>query len=167
MREIINVFREFAGLEGMFRFLGHTLQQPIRFFADDKAGTVLARVTPNQLHSGFPGVVHGGLQATLLDEVAFWAVWDKTAKLGFTADIYVRYRRAVAVDQELTIRGVVTRQDGPLVTVAADLFDLAENNCTHATIRYYLAPRSVWEQQYGPLPFADSCFEPPGFRVQR
>jgi acyl-coenzyme A thioesterase PaaI-like protein len=58
--------------------------------------------TPGQQHQGWPGVLHGGIQATLLDEimgrVAFLRhEWMVTVKMDMT------YRKPVPLDQPLRI----------------------------------------------------------------
>jgi len=63
--------------------------------------------TPREEHQGWPGVVHGGIIAALLDEVMgrtsflldLWAV---------TGTMNVRYVRPVPVGQPLTIRAEIT-----------------------------------------------------------
>ncbi len=46
---------------------------------------------PKHEHVGFAGIVHGGLIATLLDEVMVWACAVQTRRFAFCAELNVRY----------------------------------------------------------------------------
>lgn len=48
--------------------------------------------------TGYPGVVHGGIQATMLDEIASWYVYVKLETAGVTAAMNVTYDRPVRSD---------------------------------------------------------------------
>ena len=48
---------------------------------------------------GAPGVIHGGLQATLADEVGAWTVIATTGNFGFTTSMQLRYVRPARHDQ--------------------------------------------------------------------
>jgi uncharacterized protein (TIGR00369 family) len=50
---------------------------------------------PKADHVGFTGVVHGGIIATLLDEVMVWACAVATKRFAFCAELNVRYLQPV------------------------------------------------------------------------
>jgi uncharacterized protein (TIGR00369 family) len=54
---------------------------------------------------GAPGVIHGGLQATLADEVGAWTVIATTGNFGFTTSMQLRYVRPARHDQPVHARG--------------------------------------------------------------
>ena len=63
---------------------------------------IVAEHTPDERFQGFPGVLHGGVLATMLDETlsraaVFAGKWMMTARLE------IRYRRAAPVGQELRV----------------------------------------------------------------
>ena len=43
--------------------------------------------TPEKHFQGWMGILHGGIQATLLDEIASWVVFVKLGKSGVTSEI--------------------------------------------------------------------------------
>jgi uncharacterized protein (TIGR00369 family) len=61
----------------------------LRFHTDGQ--TVHARFVPRPEHVGFKQTVHGGLVATLLDEMMVWACAVQTRQFAFCAEISVRY----------------------------------------------------------------------------
>ena len=83
-------------------------------------GRALAQFTPSAHLQGYPGYVHGGGVATLLDEAMGWAaywqgVWAMTARLS------MRFRRPVPVGEALTVSGWVVRDRGRLLTLRSEL----------------------------------------------
>jgi len=65
---------------------------------------------------GAPGVLHGGIQATLLDEVmgttAHTAYVEHVSASLVTAEFSLRYRRPVPVETPIVICGELRRVDG-------------------------------------------------------
>ncbi|MBN2262400.1 MAG: PaaI family thioesterase [Prolixibacteraceae bacterium] len=48
---------------------------------------------------GWVNVLHGGIQATLMDEVSGWLVYVKCATVGVTAELNVKYRKPMFMDR--------------------------------------------------------------------
>src|SRR5215475_13925053 len=61
----------------------------MRFETDGKI--VHAKFSPRPEHIGFKGVVHGGLIATVLDEIMVWACAVQTKRFAFCAEMNVRF----------------------------------------------------------------------------
>ena len=67
---------------------------------------ISAHITPPLYWNGWDGLVHGGLQCALMDEVTAWAAAVLTGKpFFFTTSIEVKYRRPVKIGQELHVVG--------------------------------------------------------------
>lgn len=91
---------QFLNVEDLMKVLPHTHScfvcgesNPIGFnlrFETDGA-IVTARFTPRREHAGFREVVHGGLIATLLDEVMVWACAVQTKRFAYCAQLNVRF----------------------------------------------------------------------------
>jgi len=77
-------------------------------FYDDEEGRVVARWTPGEEHQGYPGVLHGGIAATLLDEAAGRVLTKKNLWMA-TARLELRYRQPVPIGQPLTVIGEIVR----------------------------------------------------------
>jgi acyl-coenzyme A thioesterase PaaI-like protein len=54
---------------------------------------------PSDWHQGYFQVLHGGIQATLMDEIASWVVYVRLKTAGFTSKAEIRYRKTVYVNQ--------------------------------------------------------------------
>lgn len=87
------------------------VQNPIGLhlsFYDDEEGRVVAHWTPGEEHQGYPGVLHGGIAATLLDEAAGRVLTKKNLWMA-TARLELRYRQPVPIGQPLTVIGEIVR----------------------------------------------------------
>ncbi len=83
-------------------------------------GEVKAPFTPQAEHQGWPGFMHGGLVATMLDEAMGWVtmshgIWAVTGKIN------VRYRDPVPLFQPVTVVGMIAKNRGRWVTVRAEV----------------------------------------------
>ena len=83
-------------------------------------GEVRATFTPQAEHQGWPGFMHGGLVATMLDEAMGWVimrqgVWAVTGKMN------VRYRDPVPLFQPLTVVGRIAKDRRRWLLVQAEV----------------------------------------------
>lgn len=76
-----------------------------------------ARFTAGPEHQGFDGIVHGGIVATLLDEIMARYPYAK-GQDAVTARLEVRYRQPTPVGVELTLTGWVVSQKGRMYELA-------------------------------------------------
>jgi acyl-coenzyme A thioesterase PaaI-like protein len=68
-------------------------------------GRSLARASPRTPFQGFPGIVHGGVLAALLDDAMWYAVYSLGGTATLTGHLGVRYRRPVEPGRELLVLG--------------------------------------------------------------
>ena len=66
---------------------------------------VRAEFTPRPEHIGFRDVVHGGIIATILDELMVWACAVQVRKFGYCADMSVRYQQPLRPEQAVVATG--------------------------------------------------------------
>lgn len=85
------------------------------------AGVELDYVVPEKF-CGWKGVVHGGIIATMLDELAAWACTEAGSN-AVTAELLVRYRRPVSTGQKLRGFGRVVEERGRLLVAESRLVD--------------------------------------------
>jgi uncharacterized protein (TIGR00369 family) len=78
--------------------------------------------TPCDYQQGYPGRMHGGLVATLLDEAMGWAVYG-ARQWGATARLSVRFRRPVTLDQKLRIDAWITHNRSRLIELRSEVRD--------------------------------------------
>jgi acyl-coenzyme A thioesterase PaaI-like protein len=72
---------------------------------------ILAVFTPAKEHQGYPGRLHGGIAAAILDETIGRAVMVKQSHdiWGVTLDFSMKFKRPVPLDGEIRVRGRITK----------------------------------------------------------
>jgi len=70
---------------------------------------------------GPPGVLHGGLQATLADEVGAWALIGLRGRFGFTTTMNLRYYRPARMEKPIEARAKITDESEKMAVVQVTL----------------------------------------------
>jgi uncharacterized protein (TIGR00369 family) len=97
------------------------------FFYDEEPGKVTARVTVPRHFQGYPGIVHGGVIAAMLDEVSGRTVMsgDDTMRWMVTASLSIRYRKPVPVGKPLKLVGTLKEDNGMIIRAHGEIQDEA------------------------------------------
>jgi len=83
---------------------------------------VMAECTIPSHFEGYPGIVHGGIVATMLDEIAERATLiGEHTRFRVTAKLDIRYRKPVPSEQPLRLRGIVVRKKGRIAFARSEL----------------------------------------------
>ncbi|MEP7358001.1 MAG: PaaI family thioesterase [Anaerolineales bacterium] len=91
---------------------------------------VRATYTPPEHFQGFPGVLHGGIVASLLDEAGGRVVMIGDHKrFMMTAKLEIRYRQPTPLGQPLTVVGKLLKMRGRLATAHSEI-RLADGSVT-------------------------------------
>ncbi len=95
----------------------------VRWRNDPGARQVRAVVTVREEYNGYPGIVHGGVVAALLDETAGRALMldGDFERLWVTVKLEVTYRRPTPTGVPLTVVGWVEREDARRSMTAAEI----------------------------------------------
>ncbi len=82
-----------------------------RFYETD-ANELVTLITPAEHHQGYPGRMHGGIAATIIDETIARSICNgKDEQIwGVTIELKTRFRKPVPLGQELKIVGRVTSE---------------------------------------------------------
>jgi uncharacterized protein (TIGR00369 family) len=106
-----------------------------KFETDGKI--VRARFTPRPEHAGFKGVVHGGILATLLDEIMVWACAVRTKQFGFCAEMTIRFQRPAVPGAELLVEAeLVADRRGKIFEAKAEVRNQQGELLAMATGKY-------------------------------
>lgn len=82
---------------------------------------VSAGFVPGPLHRGTFGVLHGGLAVTALDEIMAWAGIIQAGVLCVTANIKIRFRRPVPIEEPLQLRAWLGDRSGRRLPITGEL----------------------------------------------
>jgi acyl-coenzyme A thioesterase PaaI-like protein len=80
-------------------------------FYELENGETMAIFQPAEEHQGYPGRLHGGLAATILDETIGRAIMPAYSQniWGVTVDFSMRLRKPVPLDREVRVIGRITK----------------------------------------------------------
>lgn len=92
-------------------------------FVNKPDGTVQATLNAPDHFQGYPGVLHGGIVATALDEtMGRAAMHSDENRLLMTAKMEIKYRRPVPTGQPVKIVSRIEKDRGRLVTVSGTVY---------------------------------------------
>lgn len=107
----------------------------LRFRTDGRQ--VHARFVPRAEHVGFKQTVHGGLIATVLDEIMVWACAVNTRRFAWCAELNVRFANPLRPGEEaLAIGEIVANRRGKIYEAKAELRDSNGVVAASATGKY-------------------------------
>ena len=88
-----------------------------RFFYDGERA--IAELTATEAFEGYKGIFHGGIVASMLDEVMIKAILARGV-FAVTAEITVRFRNPVPIGGKLRLTGRVLQSRGRLYTTEGE-----------------------------------------------
>lgn len=110
---------------------------------------LIAKWQPRKSLEGWMGVLHGGIQATLLDELGGWIVMIKLKTAGVTSEMNVTYLKPVKVSKgQLTVKGRLRSFEGRIAKITCSLFDSEGTECVKADLDYFCFPEKVAKARY-------------------
>jgi acyl-coenzyme A thioesterase PaaI-like protein len=116
-------------------------------FVEISRGVVESRWTAPEHVCGMDGIVHGGVQATVIDETmgaAIHAMLEGTPGGDgpiATVEFELRYRRPTPIGVELVVRGTYLRADGRNHFVEGAILSATGERLTEAKARWVEVPR--------------------------
>lgn len=110
---------------------------------------VISRWAPPVGMQGYTNVLHGGIQATLLDEIASWLVYLKLQTAGVTSSMSIKYRHPVFINQEeILIKARLKERKSKLAEIETFLFDSNGKLCTEAVVHYFIFTENIAKEKY-------------------
>ena len=110
---------------------------------------LFARWSPRKALEGWSDVLHGGIQAALMDELAGWVVLIKRKTSGVTSALNIKYLKPVNISKgEITVTGKVIATDRKNATISVCLRDGEGTECAVAEVIYYCLPENVARAKY-------------------
>lgn len=95
----------------------------LQFYEDHETQRIMVPVVIPECYQSYPGIVHGGILATILDETSGRAVMMAFEEDPFwvTAKLELRYRKPTPTETPLTVVGWVVKQRRRSAQVAAEI----------------------------------------------
>lgn len=104
---------------------------------------------PGSNYQGWLDTLHGGIQATLLDELGGWIIARKFQTSGMTTSLNMKYRKPIPTGENITleIRGRVKEVKRMFVFIEAEIIYDDEVRSS-AEMTYYTFPKDVAEKDF-------------------
>lgn len=103
---------------------------------------------PQSHYQGWINTLHGGIQATLADEIASWVIFRKLQTTGVTAKLEVRYKKSIStLDDHITLRAHIASRRRNLVDIEIEIRDGKNELCTTAIATYFTTTREKAQEE--------------------
>ncbi|SMO87121.1 uncharacterized domain 1-containing protein [Saccharicrinis carchari] len=149
MKKIVNPFVN--NPQHQHKCFGCSPQNPIGLQLEfwDAGEEIIAKWLPKKQFEGYMNVVHGGIQATLHDEIASWVVYTKCQTMGVTSNMEVQYKKPLMISgEEITIKARLESPNRRLVKINTLIQDYQGTVCSIATVTYFLLSQQKAKMEY-------------------
>ena len=127
-------------------------------FFDDGEG-LTAYWKPRRMLEGYPHVVHGGIQSTLLDEIGEWLIYIKCQTAGVTQNLNVDFISPLRItNKDVKLQARLIETSEKQAVVKAMLFDANGKRCTEGLITYFIYPQQIAIKRFN-YPGIDAFYE--------
>ncbi|MDR3269082.1 MAG: PaaI family thioesterase [Tannerella sp.] len=152
MKKIINPWKEVDGYLCFACSPANPSGLCMEFYED--GDDLVSFWKPTDYHQGWLNTLHGGIQSTLMDELAAWVIARKLQTTGVTSKMEIRFMKRISTDEpQLTIRGRIKDKKRNAVFVDTEIYNSAGELCTQAGIIYFV----VSPERAGESFFFDGC----------
>ena len=105
--------------------------------------------TPDDNYQGWLKTLHGGIQATLMDEISAWVIARKLQTSGMTTGMNVKYKHPIAtgVNEQLEVRGRISEMTRNFAFIHVEII---YNNpvCTEAELTFFCFPKEKAQRDF-------------------
>ncbi len=92
---------------------------------------------PSEHFAGFPHLLHGSIQATMMDEIASWLIFINLGTAGVTSKMEVSLRRTTYTNRgTLCLRARLKTATKKRAVIQVRLLDADDNLCSQGLIEY-------------------------------
>jgi acyl-coenzyme A thioesterase PaaI-like protein len=126
------------------------------FFEDGEE--IVSEWTPKPQFQGYHNVLHGGIQTTLMDELASWFVYVKLKTAGVTSKMEIKLKKTLFMNKgKITLRAKLKEMKKNIANISVKIFDSEGNLCTEGVFAYFTFPRKIAVKKFD-YPVEDTAF---------
>jgi acyl-coenzyme A thioesterase PaaI-like protein len=105
---------------------------------------VISYWSPRESFRGYDSFLHGGIQTTLMDEIAAWAVFVKVKTAGVTSRIDARFLKPVYTDRgQIELRARLEDLVKNIAKIRVRLFDSDKVLCSESLVECFTYPQKI------------------------
>ena len=113
---------------------------------------IISKWRPRDIFQGYFNILHGGIQATMIDEISSWVVFKKCHTAGVTSSLNVRYKKPVFCnkDGEITIKAKLNHMKRNIAVIDVQLYDQDNRLCAEGLVNFFTfdKEKAIKEFQY-------------------
>ncbi len=118
----------------------------LEFYEDGEE--LISNWQPQLKFAGYENILHGGIQSTLLDEIASWFVFVKIGTAGVTQKIELNFLRPVICgNKKIKLTASLNKMDENVADIKVKLFDQNEKLCCDGNIFYFTFTKEKAERK--------------------
>ncbi len=107
----------------------------------DEGDSLICNWKPDDHFQGYKNILHGGIQATLMDEIASWFIYAKLGTGGVTSRMQTRHRKPVFTNKgDLKIKATLREQSSRIVSINAEIYNNDGSLGATGIIDYFIMP---------------------------
>lgn len=140
MKKIINPWAHKPG----YKCFGCCPNNPIglKMCFEEDGSDVVCRWKSSDYYQGWVDTLHGGIQATLIDECASWVVFRRLQTTAVTVNLSVKYRKAImTTEPDITIRATLKETKRNLAFITVRITNSSGELCAEGDVTYFLFPK--------------------------
>ena len=147
MKKIVNPWESLAEYNCFGCCPTNELGLKMEFYED--GDDIVSTWHPTQNHQGWINTLHGGIQATLADEISSWVIFRKFQTSGVTSKMEIKYLKPInTTEDHLTLRARVKEQKRNIVFIDVDILNSADELCTKATCVFFTFPKEKAHKEF-------------------
>jgi uncharacterized protein (TIGR00369 family) len=110
----------------------------MEFFED--GDEVVCFWLPQAHFQGWVDTLHGGIQSTLIDEIASWVVFRKLQTTGVTNKLEVKFMKPImTTENQITLRARLVEMKRQVAFIEVKVYNSQEELCTEGKAVYFTA----------------------------
>lgn len=144
--EILNPYRTLPG----YNCFGCSPDNPfgLKLHFHKEGDEVTCEWNPEQQFQGWMNVLHGGIQATLMDEIASWFVFVQMNTAGVTSKMEVKLMKPAKMDRgPFRMRARLHEMRRNIAVIHVDLFDGHGVKVAESLMHYFTWPEEIARQK--------------------
>jgi uncharacterized protein (TIGR00369 family) len=148
-KRVLNPFEDMEDFNCFACGQHHDFGLHLKFFQVGEE--VVTQLTARPDLCGLPQILHGGIQATVLDEILWWSVFQFTQRLCLTQDLQLDFKRAVKPGMNLVAKGRMVRKEKNTVWAQGEI-SMENRILIQANGRYFLPNDKLLARTFGLKP---------------
>ena len=147
MKKILNPYAKIEGYNCFGCSPKNEQGLKMRFIED--GDYIISDWEPTGFLQGYHNILHGGIQATLMDEIGSWFVQVKMQTAGVTSNMNIRYICPVStVNGNIKLKAKLLKKRRNLIDVHVELLAANGKLCAQGELTYFTFPKEVAKKKF-------------------